>query len=81
MMKNLFLLVLFIWVSLSYAKTPVAAETMDDSSTYKMEKPVHEQEAKRSVAGGKIKKRQAPEKVEETKEGSDSEVRYWQFQE
>ena len=81
MVKNFMLLLLLTWVSLSHAKTEVMPETMNDSASYKVEKPVHEQEVKRDVAGGKIKKRSAPEKAEETNEESDSEVRYWQYQE
>ncbi len=83
MVKNIFLLFLLTWVSLSYAKGKVAQESMKDSESYKWDKPVQEQEVQRGVAGGKIKKnRMAPadQKVEPTEE-SDSEVRYWKFQE
>ncbi len=81
MMKNILLLVLFTWVSLTLAKTDVAPETMQDSESYRVEKAVPEKEMKREVAGGKQKKRSAPENAEIPKEDSDSEVRYWQYQE
>lgn len=81
MMKNIMILILLSWVSFTHAKTEVAPESMADSESYKLDKPVREQEVQRGVAGGKMKKRQVPEKMEEPKEDSDSEVRYWQFQE
>ena len=85
MIKNLFLLGLLTWVTASYAKHPVAQESMYDAESYKVEKPVEEQEAQRSVAGEKIKKQKkfktgAVEKVQPMDE-SDSEVRYWQYSE
>lgn len=81
MMKNIMVLILLSWVSFSHAGTEVTPESMADSESYKVEKPVQEQELQRGVAGGKLKKRSAPEKMEEPKEDSDSEVRYWQYQE
>ncbi len=85
MVKNLFLLGLLTWVTLSYAKDPIARESMVDAEAYKVEKPSHEQEATRAVAGSKIKKQKketagdGAEKREPTE--SDSEVRYWQYSE
>ena len=85
MVKNLFLLGLLTWVSLSYAKHPVAQESMGDAEAYKVEKAVEEQDAQRSVAGEKIKRKKkvpagdAPEK--EPMGEPDSEVRYWQYSE
>lgn len=86
MIKNLFLLGLLTWVSFSYAKHPVAQESMGEAEAYKVEKPGAEHEAQRSVAGSKIKKvkkfqegsaaKDAPESSE-----TDSEVRYWQYSE
>lgn len=87
MLKNLFLLGLLTWVTLSYAKEPsVAKESMGDAEAFKVEKPTHEQEAARGVAGSKIKRHK---KVEAKGDGaearepsdSDSEVRYWQYSE
>jgi hypothetical protein len=85
MVKNLFLLGLLTWVSVSYAKGPhhVARESIGEAESFKVEKAVEEQEAKRSVAGSKIKKKKFknvdPEKSETSE--SDSEVRYWQYSE
>jgi hypothetical protein len=87
MVKNLFLLGLLTWVTLSYAKEPmVARESIDDAKAYKVEKPTHEQEATRGVAGSKIKKHKKAESKgdgAEQREPSetDSEVRYWQYSE
>jgi len=86
MMKNLFLLGLLTWVTLSYAKEPsVAKESMVDAEAYKVEKPTHEQEAARGVAGSKIKRQKKEVKADgaEAREpsDSDSEVRYWQYSE
>jgi hypothetical protein len=85
MVKNLFLLGLLTWVSMTYAKTPVAHETMSDAESFRVEKAAPEHEAKRSVAGSKIKKKteskgHGAKTVEPTSE-SDSEVRYWQYSE
>ncbi len=86
MIKNIFLLGLLTWVSFSYAKHPVAQESMGDAEAYKVEKPEAEQEAQRSVAGSKIKRvkkfqEAAPSKDAPESSESDSEVRYWQYSE
>lgn len=87
MMKNLLVLALLTWVSFSYAKKDhVVHDSMADAESYKVEKAVEEQEAQRSVAGAKIKKKKksvegdGPSKEESTG-SSDSEVRYWQYSE
>lgn len=85
MIKNLFLLGLMTWVTVSYAKHPVAQESMSEAESFRVEKPVEEQEAQRSVAGSKIKRKakhegDAPSRVKPEGE-SDSEVRYWQYSE
>ena len=85
MMKNLLLLGLLTWVTVSYAKHPVAQESMSEAESYRVEKPVEEQEAQRSVAGSKIKKKKKdfgdePSRVKPAGE-PDSEVRYWQYSE
>lgn len=85
MVKNFILLGLLTWMSFSFAKSPVVHESIADSESYKVEKPVAEQEAERSVAGAKIKKKKkvqgdGAEKVESANE-PDSEVRYWQYSE
>ncbi len=84
MFKNLFLLALLCWVCVSHAKEPIVRESMSDSESFKVEKGVEEQEAQRSVAGEKIKKKKVQEKdswkTSPTGE-PDSEVRYWQYQE
>lgn len=84
MVKNLILLGLLTWVSFSYAKHPVAQESMGDAESYKVEKPVEEHEAQRSVAGARIKKQKKVHKESVEREPtseSDSEVRYWQYSE
>lgn len=87
MVKNLFLLGLLAWVSLVYAKHPVAQESIGEAETFKVEKAVEEQEAQRAVAGAKIKKAkkkslpEAEEGQKEFKEETDSEVRYWEYSE
>lgn len=85
MLKNIVLLGLLTWVSFSFAKSPVVHESMAEAESYKVEKAVPEQEAERSVAGAKIKKKKkvqgdGAEKVESVNE-PDSEVRYWQYSE
>lgn len=85
MLKNIFLLGLLTWVSFSFAKSSVVHESMAEAESYKVEKAVPEQEAERSVAGAKIKKKKkvqgdGAEKVESVNE-PDSEVRYWQYSE
>ena len=86
MLKNLILLVVLTWVSLSHAKKDptIAHDSMSDAEAYKVERPVEEQEAKRSVAGSKIKKQSSVPNRESKKEETnspDSEVRYWQYSE
>lgn len=86
MLKNLFLLGLLTWVTLSFARPDysVHKESLADAESYKVEKPVHEQEATRSLAGSKIKKKKASDlkdgPASETS-SPDSEVRYWQYSE
>jgi hypothetical protein len=84
MFKNIVLLGLLTWVSLSYAKHPVAKESLGDAESYKVEKPAEEQEAQRSVAGAKIKKSKKHKESlgkDAPASESDSEVRYWQYSE
>lgn len=86
MAKNLFLLGLLTWVSMTYAKHPVAHENIGDAQNFKIEKSTRENEAKRSFAGEKIKKKKNVEKFEESPDSfnpseADSEVRYWQYSE
>lgn len=89
MIKNILLLGLLTWVSLSFAKHPhheaVAREKLSEADSFKVEKALPEQEAKRGVAGARIKKQKASTKSEEKSQDvpteSDSEVRYWQYSE
>lgn len=86
MLKNLFLLCLLTWIGYSYAMHPVVQENMGDAESYKVEEPVEEQEAQRSVAGAKIKKKKQseqewPEQDDSFKTDPDSEVRYWEYSE
>lgn len=83
MLKNLFLLGLMTWATMSYARPIVAHESMSEAESFKVETAAPEQEAQRSVAGSKIKKQKhkATEEVKDTAESTDSEVRYWQYSE
>lgn len=85
MLKNLLLLGLLSWVCFAYAEAPKIKKATADYDSYKVESPVEEQEAQRSVAGSKIKKKKQRAagdgaEVEATSE-PDSEVRYWQYSE
>lgn len=84
MIKNLILLGLLAWMTTVHAK--VVQDTMADAEAYKVEKPSHEQEAKRSLAGGKIKKKRGVPEAQEAMPSEpasepDSEVRYWKYSE
>ena len=62
-MKNIILLGLLTFVTLSYAKEPIEkesikAETMDEAASFKVEKAVKEKSAGRAFAGAKAKKNQ-----------------------
>jgi hypothetical protein len=87
MMKNLMVLALLAWVSLSYARpdSTLQRESLKEAEAYKVEQPVPAQQATRGVAGSKIKKKKDEIKTEEpSREGprdADSEVRYWQYSE
>ena len=86
MFKNLFLLGILTCVSFTYAKHPVAQESIGEASNFKVEKGVEEQDAQRSVAGAKIKKNKKHAQDSQAKEDgtnadSDSEVRYWEYSE
>ena len=67
MIKNLLLLGVLTWVSFSYARSDdfVARDSISEAESYKVEKAVEEQEAQRSVAGSKIKKKSKGEHREE----------------
>ncbi len=85
MIKNFILLGLLTWVSFSWAKHPVVSESLSDAESYKVEAPVEEQDAQRSVAGEKIKKKKTSSVSSEGQGSpatdSDSDVRYWQYSE
>jgi hypothetical protein len=77
--KNLLFLAVLVWAANSMAKSPkVHQETVTDSTQFKVERPVQEKEG-RFVAGEKKKKGMKEES--KTEKSSDSEVRYWQYQE
>jgi hypothetical protein len=86
MIKNILILALLTWISFSYARKdhPIARDTTSDADSFKIEKPVEQQDAQRSVAGAKIKKKAkneaAKDEIKNPKE-SDSELRYWQYSE
>lgn len=86
MMKNLILLGLLTWVSFTYAKHPVAQESMGEAESYKVDSPVKEQKAGRTFAGDKAKKERklatdGAAQDEVSTGDSDSEVRYWRYSE
>jgi hypothetical protein len=85
MLKNLLLLGVMTWMSLSYARMDdfIAKDNLSEAESYKIEKAVEEQEAQRSVAGSKIKKKSKAEHRghEQKSSESDSEVRYWEYSE
>ncbi len=71
---------------MTYAKHPVAHENIGDAQNFKIEKSTRENEAKRSFAGEKIKRKKNLDKTEGPQETfhpseADSEVRYWQYSE
>jgi hypothetical protein len=83
MLKNLFLLALMTWGTMSYARPIIAHESMSEAENFKVEAAAPEHAAQRSLAGSKIKKQkpQAKEEVKDSVESTDSEVRYWQYSE
>ena len=85
MKKNLFLLLLLTGVATSYAKDKIAKESLTEAESYRLEKASPVQEAKRSLAGSKLKKKKGISDVQKdapaTTESPDSEVRYWQYSE
>ena len=81
-MKNIILLCLLTFVTLTFAKDPIEKESMEAEESFKVEKAVKEKAAGRAFAGAKAKK----ENGEMVKQGQgarteDSEVQYWQYQE
>ncbi len=54
MIKNLFILALFSWMSLTHAY--VAKESMSEAEGFQLQKADSEPEAQRAVAGSKIKR-------------------------
>ncbi len=75
MAKNIVFLGLLVWVANSMAHE-VKKPELSEVETYKVEKPVKEKEG-RTLAGEKKK----AEWRRDAKSESDSEVRYWQYQE
>lgn len=84
-MKNVILLVFLTWVTVSYASDPVAQETLGDAEAYKVEKPVQEQDAQRSLAGSKMKKKKKDFSGEtlkqEAPEESETDIKFWKYSE
>lgn len=82
-MKNLFLLGLLVFVTLTYAKEPIERESLAEAENFKVEKAVQEKAAGRTFAGDKAKKEQPGEEVlkEEIPTTEDSDVRYWRYSE
>lgn len=81
-MKNIFLLGLLVFVTLSYAKEPIEKESMEEAEGFKVERAVKEKSAGRAFAGAKAKRDVDSEaKVGDGPMTEDSEVQYWQYQE
>jgi len=81
-MKNIFLLGLLVFVTVTYAKEPIEKESMGSAESFKIEKAVKEKTAGRAFAGSKAKKDvdgAAPS--EDSTMTEDSEVQYWRYQE
>ena len=77
--KNFIYLGILIWAANSMADSKfVVKQPHMDHEAYKVEKPVMEKEG-RKIAGQKKKKQEWKE--EDSKSETDSEVRYWQYQE
>jgi len=85
MIKNILLLLAFIWVGQTMAQGIVAKETIEEAQTFKLEKAQKDIDAQRSVAGEKIKKAKKSEEAKLEKDDFndelDSEVRYWEYSE
>lgn len=85
MIKNILILALLTWVSFSYARKnhPIVNDSISEADSYRVEKPVKEQDAQRGVAGSKIKKKPkfSEEEATTAPKESDSELRYWQYSE
>lgn len=70
----------------SFAKTdyPIGKHSLKEAENYKIEKAMPEQDAQRSVAGDRIKKKTKSEEYlpspEKSRDG-DSEVRHWKYSE
>lgn len=81
-MKNIFLLGLLVFVTVSYAKEPIEKESMEQAEGFKVEKAVKEKSAARAFAGAKAKRDvDGAPSAEEGPMTEDSEVQYWQYQE
>ncbi len=80
-MKNIILLGLLTFVTLSYAKEPIEKESMESEENFKVEKAVKEKSAGRAFAGAKAKKDNDQVIHVEGAKTEDSEVQYWQYQE
>jgi hypothetical protein len=86
-MKRMLALWLITLSTLSYSKRDlsIVRDSMADAESYKVEKPVEEADAQRSVAGAKIKKKTSEKIGDEPAKNipiePGSEVRHWQYSE
>jgi hypothetical protein len=81
MMKKLLMIATLTWIGAAYSAPEIAKETIEDAASYKIDKPTPEQKASRSFAGSKAKKEAVELKEDEIPSESDSELRYWKYQE
>jgi hypothetical protein len=82
-MKNVILLAILNWTTASFAG-PVVQETLSDAESYKVEKPVQEQDAQRSLAGSKAKKEKKDftgETLKQETPAEEAEIKFWKYSE
>jgi len=84
-MKNIFLLTLLIFVTLTLAsaKEPIEHESIDEAENFKIEKAVKEKSAGRAFAGNKAKKEVQSDdtKSEEIPSSEDPDINFWRYSE
>lgn len=86
MIKNLFVLLVFAFITSAYAKHPVVQESLSDAESFKLQKAEPEKKEGRDIAGDGYKPRHRVQRdlsapAAAPSESSDSELRYWQYSE
>ena len=80
LMKNIVMLVTFIFLSLQFAYARFEKSQIDELDQYKIETPKKVQPIKRGVANSKADSKKQDREISSLKQ-SDSEVRYWKLEE